>query len=79
MDVTVNMTAEELVEFLEFRKERGRYKYQTERLGAQIDRFVVAISEAIDPDPEKPGKYKIRNQSYADELWLLAENCGDDE
>ena len=79
MDVTVNMTAEELVEFLEFRKDRGRYKYQTERLGAQVDRFVIAVSEALEPDSKKPGKYKIRDQSYADELWLLAGNCEGDE
>ena len=79
MDVTVNMTTEELVEFLEFRKERNRYKFKTEKLGAQVDRFVVAVSEALDPDPKKPGRYKIRDQVYVEELWLLAGNGVDDE
>ena len=68
MEVTVNMTAEEFMEFVAWRKEQDYYK---SRLDKELNKREILAKKtcwAIDADPKKPGKVKIIDQEHAAEL-----------
>lgn len=72
MNVTVTMSPEEFVEYLAYREDKQKFSrvaaFATRDLKIFTDRLVSSVS----PDPKKPGKYKIVDQEYMDDLWLLA-------
>ena len=74
MEVTVNMTAEEFLEFVAWGKDRDYYK---NRLDKELDKREILAKKtcwAIDADPKKPGKVKIIDQDHAAELLEMAKD-----
>ena len=74
MEVTVNMTAEEFLEFVAWGKDRDYYK---NRLDKELDKREMLAKKtcwAIDADPKKPGKVKIIDQDHAAELLEMAKD-----
>ena len=74
MEVTVNMTAEEFLEFVVWRKEQDYYK---SRLDKELNKREILAKKtcwAIDADPKKPGKVKIIDQEHAAELLEMAKD-----
>lgn len=74
MNITVNMTAEEFLEFVAWRKDRDYYK---NRLDKELDKREMLAKKtcwAIDADPKKPGKVKIIDQEHAAELLEMAKD-----
>lgn len=74
MEVTVNMTAEEFLEFVAWVKDRDYYK---NRLDKELDKREMLAKKtcwAIDADPKKPGKVKIIDQEHAAELLEMAKD-----
>ena len=58
MEVTVNMTAEEFLEFVAWGKDQDYYK---SRLDKELNKWEMLAKKtcwAIDADPKKPGKVK---------------------
>lgn len=74
MEVTVNMTAEEFLEFVTWGKDRDYYK---SRLDKELNKREILEKKtcwAIDADPKKPGKVKIIDQDHAAELLEMAKD-----
>lgn len=74
MEVTVNMTAEEFLEFVDWQKDRDYYK---SRLDKELNKREILAKKtcwAIDADPKKPGKVKIIDQEHAAELLEMAKD-----
>lgn len=74
MNITVNMTAEEFLEFVAWGKDRDYYK---NRLDKELDKREMLAKKtcwAIDADPKKPGKVKIIDQEHAAELLEMAKD-----
>ena len=74
MEVTVNMTAEEFMEFVAWRQEQDYYK---SRLDKELNKREILAKKtcwAIDADPKKPGKVKIIDQEHAAELLEMAKD-----
>ena len=74
MEVTVNMTAEEFLEFVAWQKDRDYYK---RRLDKELNKREILAKKtcwAIDADPKKPGKVKIIDQDHAAELLEMAKD-----
>ena len=74
MEVTVNMTAEEFLEFVAWGKDRAYYK---SRLDKELNKREILAKKtcwAIDADPKKPGKVKIIDQDHAAELLEMAKD-----
>lgn len=74
MEVTVNMTAEEFLEFAARGKDRDYYK---SRLDKELNKREILAKKtcwAIDADPKKPGKVKIIDQEHAAELLEMAKD-----
>ena len=74
MNITVNMTAEEFLEFVAWGKDRDYYK---NRLDKELDKREMLAKKtcwAIDADPKKPGKVKIIDQDHAAELLEMAKD-----
>ena len=74
MEVTVNMTAEEFLEFVAWGKDRVYYK---SRLDKELNKREILAKKtcwAIDADPKKPGKVKIIDQEHAAELLEMAKD-----
>lgn len=74
MEVTVNMTAEEFLEFVARGKDRDYYK---SRLDKELNKREILAKKtcwAIDADPKKPGKVKIIDQEHAAELLEMAKD-----
>lgn len=75
MEVTVNMTAEEFLEFVAWGNDRDYYK---SRLDKELNKREILAKKtcwAIDADPKKPGKVKIIDQDHAAELLEMAKDC----
>lgn len=74
MEVTVNMTAEEFLEFVTWGKDRDYYK---SRLDKELNKREILAKKtcwAIDADPKRPGKVKIIDQDHAAELLEMAKD-----
>lgn len=74
MNITVNMTAEEFLEFVAWGKDRDYYK---NRLDKELDKREILAKKtcwAIDADPKKPSKVKIIDQEHAAELLEMAKD-----
>lgn len=69
MIVKIEMTEEEAREFLEYRKNRDKYRTLQSRLNIICQR----IKDALAPVRGEPGQYEIADQDYADDLWNTAQ------
>ena len=74
MEVTVNMTAEEFLEFVAWRKEQAYYKRRLDKEQQEREILAKKTCWAIDTDPKKPGKVKIIDQEHAAELLEMAKD-----
>lgn len=70
MNITVNMTAEEFLEFVAWGKDRDYYKNRLDKREMLAKKTCWAINE----DPKKPGKVKIIDQDHAAELLEMAKD-----
>lgn len=74
MEVTVNMTAEEFLEFAAWGKDRDYYKSRLDKELNKLEILAKKTCWAIDADPKKPGKVKIIDQDHAAELLEMAKD-----
>ena len=72
MNVNVEMTAEEFLEFMECAKDKGRHEKQILAAKNRVHMLAQKVDYAVEPDPKKPGKYKIVDQNQMDDLYELA-------
>ncbi len=72
MDVTVNMTAEEFLEFMAWKKDRNHYNAEMAARSSKWEIMVKKVTWAIEEDPKRPGKIKIVDQEHAAELLEMA-------
>lgn len=72
MDVTVNMTAEEFLEFMEWRRDRNNYTAIMEEWNRQWEIMAKKATWAMAEDAKRPGKVKIIDQEHAAELLEMA-------
>ena len=74
MEVTVNMTAEEFLEFVAWGKDRDYYEKELDKELNKREILAKKTCWAIDADPKKPGKVKIIYQEHAAELLEMAKD-----
>ena len=72
MEVTVNMSAEEFLEFMAWRKDRNHYSEILDERNRKWEMLANKTCWAIEKDPKRPGKVKIVDQEHAAELLELA-------
>ena len=68
MMVTVQMSADEFQEFIAWRKDKESYDRELEKADRQLLLVLKKVSYTVEPDPKKPGKFKIGDQDHAEEL-----------
>lgn len=68
MQINVQMSADEFQEFMAWRKDKGSYDKELEEMDRQLLFILKKVSYAVEPDPKKPGKFKIGDQDHAEEL-----------
>lgn len=69
MIIKMEMTEEEAREFLEFRKNRDKYR----NLQCRLNILCQRIKDALAPVRGEPGQYVIVDQDHADDLWNSAQ------
>lgn len=72
MEVTVNMSAEEFLEFMAWQKDRNHYNAEMDAQNRKWEMLANKACWAIEKDPKRPGKVKIVDQEHAAELLELA-------
>lgn len=65
MIIKVEMTEAEAADFLEFRRNGGKYK----TLESRVKILCQRVQDAIAPIEGDPGKYAVVDQDHADDLW----------
>lgn len=71
MQVTVTMSDREFVEFMNYREDLDKFNRKTASLEREVSMFHERLKDAIEPDPKRPGKYKIVDQEYLDDLMIM--------
>lgn len=71
MGITVKMTVEEFLEFNEYQKDRAVYAGKLVKLKRLPETLAQKLAFAVEPDPKKPGKFKIVDQEHMADLWDL--------
>lgn len=73
MTVHVEMTSNEFQEFLEWKKDKGRYNAELVGLRHKYKDILNKILFSIETDPKKKGKMRIADHEHAEELleWAL--------
>lgn len=72
MDVTVSMTAEEFLEFMAWKKDRGHYSEEMAARDEKWEMLAKKATWAMEEDTKRPGKVKIIDQEHAAELLEMA-------
>ncbi len=72
MEVNVNMSAEEFLEFMAWKKDRDYYEKELDKETSKRELLAKKATWAIEKDPKRPGKIKIVDQEHAAELLELA-------
>ena len=72
MDVTVTMTAEEFLEFMDWKKDRSKYQTEMTYWHGKWDMLANKACWAMEKDDKRPGKVKIIDQEHAAELLEMA-------
>lgn len=71
MTVTVSMAAEDFSEFMSYLKDKEMFKRDQLALERDLGMIHDRLKSAISPDPKKPGKYKITDQEYLDDVMIM--------
>lgn len=72
MEVTVTMSAEEFMKFMDWKKERDYCEKELNKETSKREIMAKKVTWAIEADPTQPGKVKIVDQEHAAELLDLA-------
>lgn len=72
MEVNVKMTTDEFLEFMEWTKDKKRYKEEASRIAKRLEVFCKKVCWALESDKKRTGKAKIADQDHADELLEMA-------
>ena len=72
MEVHVNMSAEEFLEFMAWKRDREQYNNEMAARAEKMELLAKKTCWAIEKDPKRPGKVKIVDQEHAAELLELA-------
>ena len=72
MDVTVTMTAEKFLEFMDWKKERDYYEKELVKETEKREILAKKATWAMEEDTKRPGKVKIIDQEHAAELLEMA-------
>lgn len=72
MEVNVNMSAEEFLEFMAWKRDREQYNNEMAARAEKMELPAKKTCWAIEKDPKRPGKVKIVDQEHAAELLELA-------
>lgn len=72
MEVNANMSAEEFLEFMAWKRDREQYNNEMEARAEKMELLAKKTCWAIEKDPKRPGKVKIVDQEHAAELLELA-------
>lgn len=72
MEVNVNMSAEEFLEFMAWKRDREQYSNEMAARAEKMELLAKKTCRAIEKDPKRPGKVKIVDQEHAAELLELA-------
>lgn len=72
MQVTVSMSPDEFVEYLAYRDDKQKFLREADLARRDKKLFSDRLKEAVAPDPKKPGRYKIVDQEYMEDLFILA-------
>lgn len=72
MEVNVNMSAEEFLEFMDWKRDREQYNNEMAARAEKMELLAKKTCWAIEKDPKRPGKVKIVDQEHAAELLDLA-------
>ena len=68
MEVNVNMSAEEFLEFMDWKRDREQYNNEMAARAEKMELLAKKTCWAIEKDPKRPGKVKIVDQEHAAEL-----------
>ena len=72
MDVTVNMTAEEFLEFMEWKRDREHYNTEMRIRSDKWEIMAKKATWAMAEDAKRQGKVRIVDQEHAVELLEMA-------
>lgn len=72
MEVNVNMSAEEFLEFMVWKRDREQYNNEMAARAEKMELLAKKTCWAIEKDPKRTGKVKIVDQEHAAELLELA-------
>ena len=72
MEISVKMSADEFLEFMEWQKDRNRYREDMAAATKKWEIFASKVRWALENDPKRPGKVKIADQEHAEELLEMA-------
>lgn len=70
MKIKMEMSEEEMCDFLQYRRDKANRK----NLRDSLEIMASSALNAIAPDPDCPGKYRIADQDHADDLYNMAES-----
>jgi len=69
MEMSVKMTSSEFLEFEEWRKERGRYEIELNRVRGTPEMIASSLSYAVESVEGKTGKFKIVDHEHMGDAW----------
>ena len=72
MEVNVNMSAEEFLEFMAWKRDREQYNNEMAARAEKMELLAKKTCWVIEKDPKRPGKVKIVDQEHAAEVLELA-------
>ena len=72
MEVNVNLSAEEFLEFMAWKRDREQYNNEMAARAEKMELLAKKTCWAIEKDPKRPGKVKIVDQEHAAERLELA-------
>ena len=72
MDISVNMSAEEFQEFMEYRRDREQFDKERKRLRAAPAAIAASLFYGVEPVNGKPGRFKIVDQDHMADAWDAA-------
>lgn len=72
MDISVNMSAEEFQEFMEYRRDREEFRKELDRIYGAPAAIAASLFYAVEPVNGKPGRFKIVDQDHMVDAWDAA-------
>lgn len=72
MDITVNMTEDEFLDFIQWKKDRAVYEGKLAKSLGRANMLAKKVCWALKEDPKEEGKVRIDDQDHAAELLDMA-------